>query len=109
MENKEKKYKRVVSNKPIYTYKPISYYSNQSEDDNRGGDEEEFSYRMNTPKLKALKEKKIKKERKMNKTFEKPNNLIPKSEMPEQNLKETQKKEESLPRLEKVKKKKSYN
>ena len=80
MENNEskKKYQRITTNMPIYKYKPISYYINQSDDENIG--EEEFSYKINDIKLKALKEKRIKKDEKVNKTFEGANNMLSKGE-----------------------------
>ena len=105
MENKEKiQYHRLSTNMPIYTYKPISNYYKQSEDDNKGGnDEEEFSYKMNSLKLKSLKEKKYKKDRKLNKTFERPKIKIAKTDI---SINESGKKEVSLSKAENVKKKK---
>jgi hypothetical protein len=58
----KQKYKRISSNRPIYKYKPISYYSNEikKEESNSSGEEEEFSYSINDKKLEALKQKKRK-------------------------------------------------
>ena len=67
MEKKEIKlnYKRNT-NKPIYQYKKISYFFNDSDENE---DEEEFSYTINDTKIQALKEQKIKNESKMSKNF----------------------------------------
>ena len=74
MEKKEIKqnYKRNT-NKPIYQYKKISYYFNDSDEND---DEEEFSYTINDKKIQALKEQKIKNESKMSKTFKVENKMI---------------------------------
>ena len=59
----KQKYKRISSNRPIYKYKPISYYSNEikkEESNSSGEEEEEFSYSINDKKLEALKQKKRK-------------------------------------------------
>ena len=104
MENNEskKKYQRITTNMPIYKYKPISYYINQSDDENIG--EEEFSYKINDIKLKALKEKRIKKEEKVNKTFEGANNMLSKGEIKLNNS--ANKKLENTQKIEDLKKKK---
>jgi hypothetical protein len=67
-------YKRNTNN-PIYQYKKISYYSKDSEDSNG---EDEYLYILNAKKIKALKEKKYKNEKKMSKSlkFEPPKNEI---------------------------------
>ena len=74
MEKKEIKqnYKRNT-NKPIYQYRKISYYFNDSDENE---DEEEFSYTINDTKIQALKEQKIKNESKMSKTFKVENKMI---------------------------------
>ena len=104
MENNEskKKYQRKSTNMPIYKYKPISYYFNQSDDENIG--EEEFSYKINDIKLKALKEKRIKKDEKVNKTFEGTNNKLTKGKIKINNSEN--KKLENTQKIEDLKKKK---
>ena len=74
MEKKEIKqnYKRNT-NKPIYQYKKISYYFNDSDEND---DEEEFSYTINDTKIQALKEQKIKNESKMSKNFKVENKMV---------------------------------
>ena len=74
MEKKEIKqnYKRNT-NKPIYQYKKISYYFNDSDGNE---DEEEFSYTINDTKIQALKEQKIKNESKMSKNFKVENKMV---------------------------------
>jgi len=74
MEKKEIKlnYKRNI-NKPIYQYKKISYYFNDSDEND---DEEEFSYTINDKKIQALKEQKIKNESKMSKNFKVENKMV---------------------------------
>ena len=56
--------KKIIINKPIYKYKPISYYLNESEKSSESEEDEEgFSYVMDEEKLnklKALKEKRHK-------------------------------------------------
>ena len=81
MDNNEQKqkYKRNMTNKPIYKYKPISYYTNKP-DEQSSEDEEEFSYRFNDKKLKLLEEKKTKKE-KIKKYLEDNNENYSKSEL----------------------------
>ena len=71
MENKDnhKKYQSTSASKPIYKYKPIAFYSKAS-DDEHDDNEEEFSYAINDKKIKALKEKKIKKHNKVIKVNE---------------------------------------
>ena len=67
MENKDLIFNyKSTTNKPIYQYKKISYYSKDSEDSNG---EDEYSYIINAKKLKALKEKKYKNEKKMSKSL----------------------------------------
>ena len=78
--SKGQKYKRNTTNKPIYVYKPISYYKTKTNDSNSDDEEEEFSYRFNDKKLKSLKEKKTKKVQ-IQKKFEENNTIFSKSEI----------------------------
>ena len=67
MENKDLIFNsKRTTNKPIYQYKKISYYSKDSEDSNG---EDEYSYILNAKKIKALKEKIYKNEKKMSKSL----------------------------------------
>jgi hypothetical protein len=67
MENKDLIFNyKSTTNKPIYQYKKISYYSKDSEDSN---EEDEYSYILSDKKIKALKEKKYKNEKKMSKSL----------------------------------------
>ena len=70
MENKDKqqKYHRISSNHPIYTYKPISFYSNGPKQEKNDDEEEEFSYSINDKKIKVLKERKSQEKNKVIKT-----------------------------------------
>ena len=63
-------------NKPIYKYKPISYYSNSGKKskniiEKEEEEEEEFSYVMDENKINKLKEEKVKKGKNFTKSVEK--------------------------------------